>query len=180
MNECYKHASVQGRGPQGPGVAGRLLLQTGRCGRTGAQGRHWKSHKNIQVTIIPSSSWYPGIRSTQTLFVSTVRILFWQIILLFWTNLLLLWSLDLKYTFVSINYLNAKSCLNTSSSLIHKAPLRIWGKFWKFSLMKYTQFYYIKLQFLLLLLSLNYNNRQKMKKQAMIVWEEQNILLLIH
>ena len=32
-------------------------------------------------------------------------------------------------------------------SLIHKAHLRILHKFWKFSLLKYTQFYYLKLQF---------------------------------
>ena len=48
------------------------------------------------------------------------------------------------------NYFPRHNQTLRSRGLIHKANLRIWRKFWKFSRMKYTQFCYIKLQFLLL------------------------------
>ena len=51
---------------------------------------------------------------------------------------------------------------NTKSH-IHKAHLCIWHKFWKFSLLKYTQFYCVKLQFLI------FNTKPQLKQQT---WNE--------
>ena len=55
-------------------------------------------------------------------------------------------------------------CRGDTWSLIHKAQLHIWRKFWKFSLLKYTQFYNINYIFYSSMPSFNYNCRHEIKQ----------------
>ena len=74
----------------------------------------------------------------------------------------------LAYMWVLYKCLSTKPATKLFWSLIHKAHLRIWPKFWKFSFAKSIQFYVTKLQFYSIVPSLNYTSRHGMKN---ITWK---------